>query len=367
MDILYQKIIYETDIFNKMIDTYTESVMSTLSNMENDELIRSTYFTESTKENENSKKSESNNKIHNKIKEAINKIFGTNLNTINTGSIPKKINKQLAELDKIKSRIYSKENSEANIAKIELSAPNLWLYQLFIEDVVLSHVEKFTLDKSLKLFGRIRGTGKAIDDITNGIIKMTNALQKGRTDVVNRTDKEIIKIANNNPEIISTTRFVDVDDIEKDKSDPINVNVRNVDKFDNDYKESFDDDAPVLFSAGILTAAALFSFCFGDNSLGMHKPEKIHLQKITIESLYKRVMDMHPEKFVDRISKISKNAASSIGTKANIAGFQVAAGAPAVVSYANKINKLIKVYANFYIALVDFYIRLLKGAIRLES
>ena len=365
MDILYQKIMYETNIFDKMVDAYTESVMNTLSNMENDELIRSTYFAESTK-NENSKKSEFNDKIHNKIKEAINKIFGTNLNTINTGSIPKKINKQLAELDKIKNQIYPKENSEVNIAKITLSAPNLWLYRTFIEDVVLSHVEKFTIDKSLKLFGGTNGTGKAIDDITNGIIKMTDALHKGRTDVVNRTDKEIAKIANSNPEIISTTRFVDADDIRKIDSDPINVNVRNVDKFDDDYKES-SDSGPVLISMAIITAATLFSLCIGDSSLGIHKPEKIHLQKITIESLYKRVMDMHPEKFVDRISKISKNAASSIGAKANIAGFQVAVGAPAVINYANKINKLIKAYANFYIALVDFYIRLINGAIRLES
>lgn len=361
---------------NKILDNYTESMVSLISGMENSELIRSTYFTESSKNNEKERAKESDNKVNIKVKEGINRIFGTNLDTITTGSIPKKINKQLSELKEIKKKIDDTDKSETRVGKIEITVPNLWVYQKFIEDVVLSHVEKFTIDKSLKFFDRVSGTGKTIDKIISSIVAMTDALKKGRTDVVRRTDKEMSKLAGKNASIMSTTRFIDSSDIPERKPRALNVNVRNVDKFDDDtddededYKESFSsDDASAVFCGAVLLAAMGFSICFGSGAAGdIQKPEKIHLQKATINGIYNQIMNLHPEKFVDRISRISKNAAASLGTKSNIAGFQVTIGTPGVVSYANKINKLIKAYANFYIALIDFYIRMMKDGIKLES
>lgn len=375
MDLLYQVVLYETDTIDKILDNYTESMTALISDIENSELIRSTYFTESSKASEKEKTKESDNRVNIKVKEGINRIFGTNLDTITTGSIPKKINKQLSELKEIKKKIDDSDKSDVKIGKIEITVPNLWVYQKFIEDVVLSHVEKFTIDKSLKFFDRVSGTGRTIDRITSSIIAMTDALKKGRTDVVRRTDKEMSKIAGKNATLMSTTRFVDASDIPERKPRSLNVNVRNVDKFDDDgdseddYNESFDDsDASAVFCGAVLLAAMGFSICFGSGIDGdIQKPEKIHLQKATINGIYNQIMNLHPEKFVDRISRISKNAAASLGTKSNIAGFQVTIGTPGVVSYANKINKLIKAYAIFYIALIDFYIRMMKDGIKLES
>ena len=237
MDLLYQVVLYETDTIDKILDNYTESMTALISNIENSELIRSTYFTESSKASEKEKTKESDNRVNIKVKEGINRIFGTNLDTITTGSIPKKINKQLSELKEIKKKIDDSDKSDVKIGKIEITVPNLWVYQKFIEDVVLSHVEKFTIDKSLKFFDRVSGTGRTIDRITSSIIAMTDALKKGRTDVVRRTDKEMSKIAGKNATLVSTTRFVDASDIPKRKPRSLNVNVRNVDKFDDDDSE----------------------------------------------------------------------------------------------------------------------------------
>lgn len=354
MDLLFQDILNQDIATNAYLDAYTESVSNLLDEIEAEEVEKSVYFTEASDKGDSDKGG--------KAKAAIAKIFGIGGKDIETGSVPKKIHKQLADLEKIKKSIDESKNLENKIGEIEVTIPTTMAYFEFIDTILQNHVEKFTIDKSLNFFEKRAGTGKVIDKIVESLNKMTVALRKSKVDAVRDTDKEIKKLLSNN-RADGAIRVYD--------RAPIDVNAKVTNVTNKDKDDNYTESAAIYASA--LTAMVAATCILGtsaENAINSvsHIPTKIRLQILTIEKLYDIIMEtMEPQKFLTKISRISKKAASAVGSKASIAGFETKTGLSGSVAYANKINKLIKAYTNFYIALLDMYIRVIKEAIRMAS
>jgi len=91
MDLLFQDILNQDIATNAYLDAYTESVSNMLDEIETEEVGKTVYFTEAS--------DKANSDKGGKAKAAISKIFGIGGKDIETGSVPKKIHKQLADLD----------------------------------------------------------------------------------------------------------------------------------------------------------------------------------------------------------------------------------------------------------------------------
>ena len=260
----------------------------------------------------------------------------------------------LDELDKIKKMM----DSDEYVKHIEVTAPTTIFYYEFIDRIIQDHVEKFTVDKSLNFFEKKVGAGKNIDNIIESLVKMTTAVKKCRTDAVRGTDKEITKLLVSN-KVDNSPRLVDR--YHRAPSKPIK-DTEDVKYYSESLDPSLAAPALILFMGGIhILGGGLMK-----TSEKYNPPKKIELNTINVDAVYNTVwVKMEPDKFLTKISRISKKAASTIGSNASIAGFEVK-GISGTVKYANKINRLIKAYTNFYIALLDMYIRLMKDAISMS-
>lgn len=365
MDLFYQEADIEDSIFETTIDMYIESAISIIESMENVALIRASYFTEASKDNEKEVSDKMDGSIVKNIQESIDKIFGYTVQDIQGGPISKKLIEQASTIKEIGNAIKASDRNGVDISKVKVSCPNIWKYYEFIEELVEDHIEKFTVDKSLNLFNRVTGTGKSIDVLIKNLNDMCGELRKSKVDAVkgmNKRANKIMKkntigsIANRIDRAFSTTVGVTTlpDDVAEESTYTEN--------FDTTYKViGIVDDVILSIALAGLTVSGLaavhrfFKSC----------PTTIKMEKTTVGEVYTRLKALAPDKFLVHIAKVSKEAADAVGSKASIMGFSVSPDGPrGAVIYAGKINKLIKAYSKFYVALVDFYIKALRPVLR---
>lgn len=366
MNLFYEEMDNEDAIYETALDMYVESSIDIIDSMENIALIRASYFTEASKDNEKEVSDKMDVSIVKNIQESIDKIFGYTVQDIQGGSIPKKLIEQASTIKEIGNAIKASDRNGVDISKVKVSCPNIWKYYEFIEELVEDHIEKFTVDKSLNLFNRVTGTGKSIDVLIKNLNDMCGELRKSKVDAVkgmNKRANKIMKkntigsIANRIDKAFSTTVGVTTlpDDVAEESA-------RGKNNFDTAL-------TAVLISQGVLLAIGLTSLAVSGLA-SVHRffkscPTTIKMEKTNVGELYTRLKALAPDKFLVHIAKISKEAADAVGSKASIMGFSVSPDGPrGAVMYAGKINKLIKTYAKFYVALVDFYIKALRPVLQ---
>ena len=366
MDLFYQEADIEDSIFETTIDMYIESAISIIESMENVALIRASYFTEASKDSEKEVSDKMDGNIVKNIQESIDKIFGYTVQDIQGGVIPKKLTEQAVTIKEIGDAIKASDRNGVDISKIKITCPNIWKYYEFVEDLVENHIEKFTIDKSLNLFNRVTGTGRSIDLLIKNLNDMSTELRKTKVDAVKGMNKQANKIMKKNTIGAIANR------IDKATSSTLGITTLPDDVAEESArgKNNFDTAlTAVLISQGVLLAIGLTSLAVSGLA-SVHRffkscPTTIKMEKTNVGELYTRLKALAPDKFLVHIAKVSKEAADAVGSKAAIMGFSVSPDGPrGAVMYAGKINKLIKTYAKFYVALVDFYIKALRPVLR---
>lgn len=365
MNLFYEEMDNEDAVYETALDMYVESSIAIIDSMENIALIRASYFTEASKDNEKEVSDKMDGSIVKNIQESIDKIFGYTVQDIQGGPIPKKLIEQASTIKEIGNAIKASDRNGVDISKVKVSCPNIWKYYEFIEELVEDHIEKFTVDKSLNLFNRVTGTGKSIDVLIKNLNDMCGELRKSKVDAVKGMNKRANKIMKKN------TAGDIVNRIDRATAPVVGVTTLPDDTAEEStYTEKFDDALKTtLIAQSILLAIGLTSLSISGLA-AVHRffkscPVTIKMEKTTVGEIYTRLKALAPDKFLVHIAKVSKEAADAVGSKASIMGFSVSPDGPrGAVIYAGKINKLIKAYSKFYVALVDFYIKALRPVLR---
>lgn len=365
MDLFYQETDTEDIIFEATLDMYVESAISLIESMENVAMMRAAYFTEASEKSEKETSEKIDADIVKNIQESIDKIFGYTVQDIQGGVIPKKLTEQAATIKEIGNGIKASDRNGVDLSKVKITCPNIWKYYEFVEDLVENHIEKFTIDKSLNLFNRVTGTGRSIDVLIKNLNDMSGELRKTKVDAVKGMNKQANKIMKKNTIGAIANR------LDKATSATVGVTTLPDDVAEESaHSRGFDTMlATTLITQGVLLTIGLTGLAISGLA-SVHRffkscPTTIKMEKTTVGEVYTRLKALAPDKFLVHIAKISKEAADAVGSRASIMGFSVSPDGPrGAVMYAGKINKLIKTYAKFYVALVDFYIKALKPVLR---
>lgn len=364
-----QNIDIEDIVYENTLKRYIETTISNIEDMENCMVMESSTDTVDSE-------------IEKNIQNSINKIFGYTVQDIQGGTIPKKLMEQAATIKEIGDFIKS-DNGSIDISKIKITCPNIWKYYEFVEELVENHIEKFTIDKSLNLFNRVTGTGRSIDVLTKNLNDMSAELRKSKIDAVKGMNKRANKLMKKNS--VGSV----ADRLSKAVAPTVNTNSLNDAEEEGAYTESLNSmmlnsmdpvglvntmwNSPAMRAqrkmtniyigsvAAIVVSAVIISGLAAVHRFFKSCPTTIKMEKTTVGEVYTRLKALAPDRFLVHLAKVSKDAADAIGSKASITGFSISPdGHKGAVIYAGKINRLIKAYSKFYIALVDYYIKILR-------
>lgn len=364
---------------SNLINTYVESVMDVIDKMEENEAIRSSYFTEATEEAEKAAETTANKGVISTIADAISKIFSRIATIFSKGKVSVKGAAQ-------EKTVKSLEDKVNECPAVQITVQNVWEYNSFVENTIDKYIRKFNKKATMSLFSQKCGQGKAIDGLTANMramasqmrapsnkkfqIKKTGAAAKAAK--AGKVARRATGAAGAGAVAAATKvgygvmgKNLVLGAAGKTAAIPVgNTAATTIAHVLSAISITVGPAGPLLAAAGI-TVAGGFTLA-AIHAIWSKCPTHISQEKVTIQELYKRLTSLDAGKFPSKLTSetaaVNKYVQQADTLKAFIDGNEE--GSKGATRYAQKIADLMNAYAEFHQALIDFYLSIIIGVIK---
>lgn len=370
---------------SNLIEMYAEGVIDYIDKLEENEAIRSAYFTEATEEAEEAAGKEANKGIISSIASSIANIFSKIATIFSKGKVSVKGGIQDKNVKSLAEKV-----SECPAVPITLQ--NVWEYNSFVEDTIDKHIRKLQKKTTMSLFSTKCGEGSAIDGLAHNMraiaaqmrtpsnrkfeIQKTGAAKKATraAKVAKRTvgaGTAAVGAAAAAGKISVAAKATGLAVGVGTKAATIGMSGGAAASAAATLTEVLSGITVAVGTAGPLVAAAGIVVAGGFTLAAIHAiwskcPTKISMERVTIQELYKRLTSLDAGRFpatltsdTDNINKYFQQA-DTLNAFANSAD----SGKKGAVRYAQKIADLMNAYAEYHQALIDFYLSVIVNIIK---
>lgn len=366
---------------SNLIEMYAEGVIEVIDKLEENEAIRSAYFTEATEEAEAEAGKAANKGVIATIAESIANIFSkiaaifTKGKVSAKGAVQEKNVKSLA--DKVK---------ECPAVPIKLQ--NVWEYNSFVEDTIDKHIRKMQKKTTMTLFASKCGKGAAIDALTTNLRyiasqmrapsnKKFEVLKTGAAKKAARTGKVVkrgVGAAGLATGAAAVSGKVAYGHMGADLVLGVGGKTTSLavgDAAAHTIASALSGISVTVGAAGPWIAAAGVAGAAGLTLAAIHAvwskcPTKLSMENVTIQELYKRLTSLDAGKFPSELATDTANANKFFQQADTLQAFTNSTdqGNKGAVRYAQKVADLMNAYAEYHQALIDFYLSVIIGIIK---
>lgn len=340
----------EIDNAISAIDLYTESVLNALDIMEENEMIKSIYFLESSDEDGNdSKENKGDKSIVGKIGDAIATIFQKIISLFTKGKTSAKGIAQNNGLKKIVNRVKK-------YGDVKVKIQDVWSFSKFADNAIDDYTKGFD-KKTVEVLNRIKGKDKAINVLIDNLNKLAKAMREPairRFSVAEGSTSLKHKIAKGIGAATVGVTGIAVNSIQG--SIRHGASIASAGKKGNsaeDVKASLDKGSKIAkttgaVNLGILVGAIAFFF--------VECPKQIGYEVISIRDLYNRLIGLKPDTFPSISANRARSVSNFMQREENLRYFRDSSdGSKASVKFSQEMSYLLTAYTNFHQSMIDYY------------
>lgn len=370
---------------SNLIEMYAEGVIEVIDKLEENEAIRSAYFTEATEEAENEAGKTANKGVISTIAESIANIFSKIAAVFSKGKVSVKGSVQEKNVKSLGEKV-------AECPAVPITLQNVWAYNTFVENTVDKYIRKFNKKDTMSLFSMKCGRGAAIDGLSANMRAIASQMRSpsnrkfeikktGASAKVARVGKAVRRTvgagaaatgaaaAAGQVSVAATATGLAVG--VGGKAATIGMSKAAAAGAAATLSKALAGVSVAVGASGPLVAGAAIAVAGGFTLAAIHAlwskcPEKIDMEHVTIQELYKRLTSLDAGRFPATLTsdtaKVNKyfQQADTLSAFANSAD----SGKKGAVRYAQKIADLMNAYAEFHQALIDFYLSVILNIIK---
>lgn len=366
---------------SNLIEMYAEGVIDVIDKLEENESIRSAYFTEATEEAEAEASKTANKGVIATIAESIANIFSKIAAVFTKGKVSVKGAAQEKSVKSLADKV-----KECPAVPIKLQ--NVWEYNSFVEDTIDKHIRKMQKKNTMSLFSSKCGNGSAIDALTTNlryiasqmrtpsnkkfeILKTGAAKKAARTGKVVRRGVGAAGLATGAAAVsgkvtatasagaLSLTALGHTAGVPMSSAAATGI------------AEALSAISVTVGAAGPWIAAAGVAGAAGLTLAAIHAvwskcPKKLSMENVTIQELYNRLTSLDAGKFPSALATDTANANKYFQQAETLQTFtnSTEQGNKGAVRYAQKVADLMNAYAEYHQALIDFYLSIIVNIIK---
>lgn len=366
---------------SNLIEMYAEGVIDVIDKLEENEAIRSAYFTEATEEAEAEASKTANKGVIATIAESIANIFSKIAAVFTKGKVSVKGAAQEKSVKSLADKV-----KECPAVPIKLQ--NVWEYNSFVEDTIDKHIRKMQKKNTMSLFSYKCGNGSAIDALTTNlryiasqmrtpsnkkfeILKTGAAKKAARTGKVVRRGVGAAGLATGAAAVsgkvtatagagaLSLTALGHTAGVSMS-----NAAATGIAEALSTISVTVGAAGPWIAAAGVAGAAGLTLAMI--HAIWSKCPKKLSMENVTIQELYNRLTSLDAGKFPSALATDTANANKYFQQAETLQTFTNSAeqGNKGAVRYAQKVADLMNAYAEYHQALIDFYLSIIVNIIK---
>ena len=366
---------------SNLIEMYAEGVIDVIDKLEENEAIRSAYFTEATEEAEAEASKTANKGVIATIAESIANIFSKIAAVFTKGKVSVKGAAQEKSVKSLADKV-----KECPAVPIKLQ--NVWEYNSFVEDTIDKHIRKMQKKNTMSLFSSKCGNGSAIDALTTNlryiasqmrtpsnkkfeILKTGAAKKAARTGKVVRRGVGAAGLATGAAAVSGKVAYAHMGaDLVlgaggKAALLPVgDAAAHTIASALSGISVTVGAAGPWIAAAGVAGAAGLTLAAI--HAVWSKCPTKLSMENVTIQELYNRLTSLDAGKFPSTLATDTANANKYFQQAETLQTFTNSAeqGNKGAVRYAQKVADLMNAYAEYHQALIDFYLSIIVNIIK---
>ena len=371
---------------SNLIEMYAEGVIDVIDKLEENEDIRSAYFTEATEEAEAEASKTANKGVIATIAESIANIFSKIAAVFTKGKVSVKGTAQEKSVKSLADKV-----KECPAVPIKLQ--NVWEYNSFVEDTIDKHIRKMQKKNTMSLFSSKCGNGSAIDALTTNLRyiasqmrtpsnKKFEILKTGAAKKAARTGKVVrrgVGAAGLATGAAAVSGKVTATAIAGSKGagalsltalghtagvSMSNTAAATIAEALSTISVTVGAAGPWIAAAGVAGAAGLTLAAI--HAIWSKCPTKLSMENVTIQELYNRLTSLDAGKFPSTLATDTANANKYFQQAETLQTFTNSAeqGNKGAVRYAKKVADLMNAYAEYHQALIDFYLSIIVNIIK---
>lgn len=366
---------------SNLIEMYAEGVIDVIDKLEENEAIRSAYFTEATEEAEAEASKTANKGVIATIAESIANIFSKIAAVFTKGKVSVKGAAQEKSVKSLADKV-----KECPAVPIKLQ--NVWEYNSFVEDTIDKHIRKMQKKNTMSLFSSKCGNGSAIDALTTNlryiasqmrtpsnkkfeILKTGAAKKAARTGKVVRRGVGAAGLATGAAAVSGKVAYghmgADLVLGAGGKAALLPVGdaaAHTIASALSGISVTVGAAGPWIAAAGVAGAAGLTLAMI--HAIWSKCPKKLSMENVTIQELYNRLTSLDAGKFPSALATDTANANKYFQQAETLQTFTNSAeqGNKGAVRYAQKVADLMNAYAEYHQALIDFYLSIIVNIIK---
>lgn len=366
---------------SNLIEMYAEGVIDVIDKLEENEAIRSAYFTEATEEAEAEASKTANKGVIATIAESIANIFSKIAAVFTKGKVSVKGAAQEKSVKSLADKV-----KECPAVPIKLQ--NVWEYNSFVEDTIDKHIRKMQKKNTMSLFSSKCGNGSAIDALTTNlryiasqmrtpsnkkfeILKTGAAKKAARTGKVVRRGVGAAGLATGaaavSGKVTATAGAGSLGLTALGHTAGVsmsNAAAATIAEALSTISVTVGAAGPWIAAAGVAGAAGLTLAAI--HAVWSKCPKKLSMENVTIQELYNRLTSLDAGKFPSTLATDTANANKYFQQAETLQTFTNSAeqGNKGAVRYAQKVADLMNAYAEYHQALIDFYLSIIVNIIK---
>lgn len=370
---------------SNLIEMYAEGVIDVIDKLEENEAIRSAYFTEATEEAEAEAGKIANKGVIATIAESIANIFSKIAAVFTKGKVSVKGAAQEKSVKSLADKV-----KECPAVPIKLQ--NVWEYNSFVEDTIDKHIRKMQKKNTMTLFASKCGNGSAIDALTTNlryiasqmrtpsnkkfeILKTGAAKKAARTGKVVRRGVGAAGLATGAAAVsgkVTATAIagkgagaLGLTALGHTAGVPMsNAAAATIAEALSTISVTVGAAGPWIAAAGVAGAAGLTLAAI--HAVWSKCPKKLSMENVTIQELYNRLTSLDAGKFPSTLATDTANANKYFQQAETLQTFTNSTdqGNKGAVRYAQKVADLMNAYAEYHQALIDFYLSVIINIIK---
>lgn len=365
---------------NNAISVYAESVMNALDFMEENELIKTMYFTESSEDNEddNNKKNEKNDEkntdteksdeqntdnqensqkekpntskgekgIVGKIGDAIKTIFNKIISIFTKGKTSAKGIAQNNGLKKIADLVHK-------YGDVKVKIQDVWSFSKFANNAIDNYTRGFDR-KTVDILNRVRGKDKAIRVLIENMNKLAKAMREPsirRFTVASGSESIKKKVAKGVGLTVGAAVGVGVNSaVGAAKASGKLMKMGNTPESKanaiNAHNKALSTTEKINIGIIVAAVAAFFIEC----------PKQIGSEVISIQDLYNRLVGLKPDQFPEIAASKARSVNSYMQREESLKYFRDSNdGSKSAIRFSQEMSELLSAYTNFYQSMIDYY------------
>lgn len=366
---------------SNLIEMYAEGVIDVIDKLEENEAIRSAYFTEATEEAEAEASKTANKGVIATIAESIANIFSKIAAVFTKGKVSVKGAAQEKSVKSLADKV-----KECPAVPIKLQ--NVWEYNSFVEDTIDKHIRKMQKKNTMSLFSSKCGNGSAIDALTTNlryiasqmrtpsnkkfeILKTGAAKKAARTGKVVRRGVGAAGLATGAAAVsgkvtaTASAGALSLTALGHTAGVPMSSAAATaITEALSTISVTVGAAGPWIAAAGVAGAAGLTLAMI--HAIWSKCPKKLSMENVTIQELYNRLTSLDAGKFPSALATDTANANKYFQQAETLQTFTNSAeqGNKGAVRYAQKVADLMNAYAEYHQALIDFYLSIIVNIIK---